>query len=121
MSVRSRRSITHLCRALLLITILGSYSARAVPPHPLSKSDLLALVAGQVVPENIAFEIRSRGLAFTPDLAFSGLLKQADADSRVFVALSAAKTSSAGNPASEETRELLRHITSEESSSTRNR
>src|SRR5262249_51244818 len=73
--------------------------------------DVLALVAGQVVPENIAFEIRSRGLAFTPDLGFSGLLKQAGANARVFDAMSGAKILPAGNSASEESPELLRHLT----------
>jgi tetratricopeptide (TPR) repeat protein len=110
MSRISLRGITLLCLTLIF-TILVSHSAGAFPSRPLSKGDLLALVSGQVVPENVAFEIRSRGLAFTPDIAFSGLLKQAGADSRVFAALGAAKISAAANSVSDETPELLRHLT----------
>src|SRR6185369_11148832 len=73
-------------------------------------SELLSLVAGKVVPENVAFEIRSRGLNFAPDMAYNGLLKQAGADSRVFAALSSAKTSTAANSA-DESADLLRHLT----------
>ena len=111
MSTGSSKPLTVRCLIFFLVVALGCYTVSAFPPRPLSKSDVLALVAGQVVSENIAFEIRSRGLAFTPDLAFSGLLKQAGADSRVFAALNAAKVSSAGNSGSDETPELLRHLT----------
>ena len=77
---------------LLIVISLVQYRTFAFPSRPLSKSELLALVAGKVVPENIAFEIRSRALNFSPDMAYNGLLKQAGADSRVFAALSSAQT-----------------------------
>jgi hypothetical protein len=94
---------------LLLVAGLIEYRTSAFPSHPLSKSDLLSLVAGKVVPENVAFEIRSRGLNFAPDLAYNGLLKQAGADSRVFAVLSSAKTSTAAN-SPDESAEMLRHL-----------
>ncbi len=111
MSRRTLVRITVLSLALLLVTSLVSFRLFAFPSRPLSKSELLALVAGQVVPENTAFEMRSRGLGFVPDMAFNGLLKQAGADSRVFAALASAKTLSAGAGASEDGSELLRHLT----------
>lgn len=95
---------------LLVVSCLVQYRTVAFPSHPLSKSELLALVAGKVVPENVAFEIRSRGLSFSPDMAYNGLLKQAGADSRVFAALSTAKTSTAADSADESV-DLLRHLT----------
>jgi tetratricopeptide (TPR) repeat protein len=95
---------------LLIVTGLVQYRTVAFPSRPLTKSELLALVAGKVVPENVAFEIRSRGLNFVPDMAYNGLLKQAGADSRIFAALNSAKTSSTANSA-DESAELLRHLT----------
>jgi len=41
-----------------------------------SKSELLALVSGKVEPEDIAFEIRSRGLNFSPYMAYNGLCEK---------------------------------------------
>src|ERR1700751_2831746 len=93
----------------LFIIVLVSYRTVAFPSRPLSKSELLALVAGKVVPENIAFEIRSRGLNFSPDMAYNGLLKQTGAGTGVFVALSSARSSTAANSA-DESADLLRHL-----------
>jgi tetratricopeptide (TPR) repeat protein len=107
-SLVTRITVTSL--TLLIVGVTVQYRTCALPSRPLNKSDLLALVAGKVVPENIAFEIRSRGLNFSPDMAYNGLLKQAGADSRVFAALSSAKTSTAANSA-DESADLLRHLT----------
>ena len=103
------RRITVSSLNLLIVMALVQYRTFA-SSGPLSKSELLALVAGKVVPENVAFEIRSRGLNFSPDMAYNGLLKQAGADSRVFAALSSARTSTAANSA-EESADLLRRLT----------
>jgi tetratricopeptide (TPR) repeat protein len=111
MSSRSVVRVTVLSLTLFLTIFLVSSRLAAFPPRPLSKSELIALVAGRVVPENTVFEIRSRGLGFVPDMVFSGMVKQAGADSRVFAALAAAKTSPAGERASEDSAELLRHLT----------
>ena len=110
MSRRLLARITVSGITLLAITSLVQYTAVGFPSRPLSKSELLALVAGKVVPENVAFEIRSRGLGFDCDMAFNGLLKQAGADYRVFEALSCAKTSITGN-AADDSAELSRHLT----------
>src|SRR6266702_6472888 len=52
--------------------------------RPLRKSEILALVAGDVLSENIVYEIRSNGLSFTPDETYRSLLKAAGADVKVF-------------------------------------
>ena len=53
----------------------------------LSKSELLALVAGEILSENVVFDIHSRGLAFVPDASYKSLLKSAGADDKVLAAL----------------------------------
>ena len=110
MSKRSFMLITFSGLILLIVICLSPYHTSADASRPLSKSELLSLVAGKVVPENVAFEIHSRGLNFVPDMAFKGLLKQAGADARVFAALDSAKTAAKGS-AADDSAELLRHLT----------
>jgi hypothetical protein len=42
--------------------------------RPLSKAELPALVAGDSLPENITYEIRTHGLRYAPTDRFKGLL-----------------------------------------------
>jgi len=57
---------------------------------PLTDSELLALVAGNALNENIAHEIESRGLAFSATDAYRSQLTAAGADAHVLTALSKA-------------------------------
>jgi tetratricopeptide (TPR) repeat protein len=107
---RSFARITAVCLIFMVITSFYIYPCNAWASCPLSKSALLALVAGGVVPENIAFELRSRGLSFVPDMAYSALLTRAGADSRVFAALSSAKSSTSNSSPGDDSPELLRHL-----------
>ncbi len=79
-------------------------------PRPLRKGELLALVSGGIIPENIAYEIRSRGLSFVPDETYKTLLKSAGADAKVFTALNTAKTGSPEKVDSTTATELLQHL-----------
>jgi len=79
-------------------------------PRSLSKAELLALVAGDILPENVAFDIQARGLAFVPDASYKSLLKSAGANDKVLAALHTAKTNPAGNAESSSDAELLRHL-----------
>jgi tetratricopeptide (TPR) repeat protein len=79
-------------------------------PRSLSKAELLALVAGDILPENVAFDIQARGLAFFPDASYKSLLKSAGADAKVLAALNTAKTNPAGNAESSSDAELLQHL-----------
>ena len=76
----------------------------------LSKSELLALVAGEILSENVVFDIHSRGLAFVPDASYKSLLKSAGADDKVLAALAAAKTVPSGNTETSSDKELLQHL-----------
>ena len=90
-----------------------SCGARAEAPHgPLTQSELLALVAGAALPENIVVDIRERGLSFAVDATYRALMQKAGADTRVLAALDSAKvaankdTKEAANP------EVLEHLAS---------
>src|SRR5260370_1047330 len=95
---------------LLVCTAFGSYLSANSSPRPLRKSELLALVAAGILPENTAYEIRSKGLNFVPDANYKALLKSAGADAKVFAALDSAKTSSFEKSDSPAETELLRHL-----------
>jgi tetratricopeptide (TPR) repeat protein len=92
-------------RSVLLCLIFGAWvscSIAEADQRPLTKSELLALVAAEVLPENIASEIRLDGLDFIPDEGYSSLLKVAGADPRIFQALATAaqkKGAASDNPA----------------------
>lgn len=104
-----QRKITLASLISLIWMCVASLPAAHCTPRPLSKAELLALVAGDVLPENVAFDIGARGLDFTPDAAFNSLLKSAGADAKVFAALRTAK--STPNPSANASEaQLLEHL-----------
>src|ERR1700728_3907248 len=61
------------------------------PQGPLRASEVVALVSGNALPENIVAAINADGLAFHPDDTYVALLKTAGADTRVIDAVQSAK------------------------------
>jgi tetratricopeptide (TPR) repeat protein len=76
---------------LLAVFLVFCTAARADTSRPIRQTELLALVAGNALPENIVDEIRSRGIAFRMNNTFRAQLKVAGAAPSVLAALSAAK------------------------------
>ncbi|HYS22782.1 MAG TPA: tetratricopeptide repeat protein, partial [Candidatus Eisenbacteria bacterium] len=98
---------------LIILLVCTAFGARLLAnnsPRPLGKSELLALVAAGILPENTAYEIRSKGLSFVPDANYKAMLKSAGADAKVFAALDSAKTSPSEKSDSAAETELLRHL-----------
>jgi tetratricopeptide (TPR) repeat protein len=79
-------------------------------PRPLSNTELLALVSGQTLPENIVYEVRTQGIGFTPDATLKMFLTNAGADPRVLAALHSAKVKPSGAPARAEETSVLQHL-----------
>jgi hypothetical protein len=76
---------------LSLLLLIGFHlAARPTPPHALRQSEVLALVAGQSLPESIVLQIKTREIDFRPDGAYRALLTAAGADPSVLQALDAA-------------------------------
>src|SRR5215472_1144066 len=96
--------------ALVLLAVFFFAIPSDSAPRPLSRSELLALVAGDCLPENTVAEIQSRGLAFPPDDNYKSLLKTAGADAKVLAALSAAKIAPPAKADSAESSGLLQHL-----------
>src|SRR5215467_1891168 len=95
--------------SLFVITFVGSVSlgASETSDKPLRETELLALVAGGVLSENIANEIAVRGLAFRPDDFYRTQLKTAEADAKVLAALDAPKVNASGSSESTADKEQL--------------
>src|SRR6266446_8634011 len=105
-----QKKLSSLIITFLVYIALLSYPPVNSAPRPLQKSELLALVVAGIIPENIAYEIRSRGLSFVPDETYKTLLKSAGADAKVFTALNTAKTGSPEKVDSTTATELLQHL-----------
>jgi tetratricopeptide (TPR) repeat protein len=104
------RKITLSIIAVIAFIALGSYRiAKGDSLQPLSKTELMALVAGDSQPENITHEIRVNGLNFTPDDDYKVLLKAAGANSKVMAALPDAKVFASAKPNTGDAM-LLKHL-----------
>ena len=79
-----RRKITSLL--CLVVASLGFCPTTKASPRPLRKSEILALVSGDIFPDNVIMEIQADGLAFLPDDEFRSLLTSAGADPKVIAA-----------------------------------
>ncbi|MGB9121975.1 MAG: tetratricopeptide repeat protein [Candidatus Angelobacter sp.] len=77
--------------------------------RPLTKSELLALVAGNTLSENIIHEVQTRGVAFRANDAFKAQLSAAGADANLLTAVAAAKPAHASDKADSETEIALQN------------
>src|SRR5271154_6479576 len=104
-----------LASALFLVLLSGSVLALGGAPAaevqpPLRQTELLALVAGQALPENIVREISTRGVAFHANDAYRSLLKNAGAAVPILTALNGAKIVIADGVEDEAAPDLLQHL-----------
>ncbi|MGH9735362.1 MAG: tetratricopeptide repeat protein [Candidatus Acidiferrales bacterium] len=100
------RTFWLLIAAALFVPGAGSQTAA----KPLRAGELLALVAGNALPENIVTIINADGLAFKPDDDYRGLLKTAGADATVLSALDGAKVTTDQSAEAESGKEFLQDI-----------
>src|SRR5438128_980512 len=82
------RKVTLQCLLSLVFIALASCTTAQSAPRPLTRIEVLALVAGDALPENVASEISLFGISFTPDAGYISLLNAAGAGPKVLAALS---------------------------------
>lgn len=103
-----------LARAAILLVLWGCVALPGTPADtptkPLRASELLSLVAGGALPENVVLEISADGLAFRPNDSYRVLLRTAGTDPRVLAALDSAKVVADLAPEAESGQDLLQHI-----------
>jgi tetratricopeptide (TPR) repeat protein len=93
------------CFATTLVT------ASEAPQQPLSRSELLALVAGGALGENIVLELKERAIGFTPTERYYQLLRQAGAGDTVLAAVKSSKANSHSAATDDKLQEeLLQHL-----------
>jgi tetratricopeptide (TPR) repeat protein len=80
------------------------------PPKSLSKSEVLALVAGNALPENIIHVLGERGLNFHPDESYRSQLKAAGADAKTLAALDSGTVLAPESSAGTSDQDRLQHI-----------
>ena len=85
---------------LIAIALFVPGASSQTVVKPLRAGDLLALVAGNALPESTVDVIKADGLAFKPDDDYRALLKTAGADPTVLAALNGAKI--AGNQSAQD-------------------
>jgi tetratricopeptide (TPR) repeat protein len=97
---------------LMLLCCTGATICRAqtVPPAPLRAAELLSLVAGRALPENVVRDLATAGLAFRPDAPYRALLKTAGADPKILAALDNAKVFVQRNPEADAGKDVLQHL-----------
>lgn len=95
--------------ALFMIQISITFGYAQEKREPVTERELIALVAGNSLSENIAHEVELRGLAFRPNDQYRSLLTEAGGDERVLKVLANASTS--GAPAYEGMEESGRLLT----------
>ena len=95
--------------ALIAVLFTSCHSARS-SSAPVSKVELMALVAGRAWPPSVVREIGLRGLGFQADDAYRSQLVDAGADASVLEALKNAKVASPPEAESESQKKVLLHM-----------
>ena len=105
-----------LCQRLVTLLALCGFATLAIAQEKtkaLADRELLALVAGNALSENVVHEIDSRGVAFRPSDPYRSQLTLAGADVPELAALGKAKISEpTANTENKSTSELLQHLAS---------
>ena len=91
-----RPAINRCLVILLIFTVYLSSANAQATKKALTGRELMALVAGGALSEDIVHEIESRGLAFRPGDQYQSLINIAGSDALVLAALKKAKI---GDPA----------------------
>ena len=97
----------------LLLLVLGCVSCGVGAQEtrePLRQTQLLALVAGAALPENVVAAIHDRGVNFASDAAFRAQLEAVGADPRILAALDSAKVFAPEEAKRAPNKEELEHI-----------
>ena len=84
----------HISRPFAFILVLSAsmvFAFAEVPAKPLNEGDVLALVAGGALTENVVNEIKRRGLTFHPSNQYRSQLETAGAEGALLAALKGAQ------------------------------
>ena len=104
------RKITFSFLPLVVFISLSCCTAAYSAPRPLTRSEVLALVSGDALPDNVIAEISLFGISFTPDAGYISLLNAAGASPKVTAALSSATVVEPQTVESPADVEFLRHL-----------
>ncbi len=98
----------NLIAVLIVLIFTSSLDAQSLSPR-LSRSRIVAMIAGGVTDEDITHEIRQRGLAFHSDSQYLALIKGEGGGATVIAALRDAKADDT-EPAGQDTGKSIQHL-----------
>src|SRR6266436_1382519 len=103
---------SNIFRALVVLILCGSVflTDAQVPMKPLTARELIALVSGGALSEDISHEIESRGLVFRSSDSYREQIVTAGADTTVLTALKNAKISSSADASGDTQDQSLQHL-----------
>lgn len=93
-----------------LVLLFAAPNIVSAAPKPVTASELMSLVAGEALPDNVVRELRLRGVQFHADDEYRAQLKAAGADTAVLDALSTANFFDANLETPVVSAELIRHL-----------
>ncbi len=90
------------CISILLLVIISAFSAAAqttssTPQKPLTRAQILALLAGDVPSSRVAMLVQERGIDFTPNDAFLGQVQKGGGEDDLVSALHSAQVTKVAN------------------------
>jgi tetratricopeptide (TPR) repeat protein len=109
--MKIQRALPSAILVLVLATTLSFTVGAQTNSHPVTASELLALIAGESLDQNVVHLVESRGLAFRPTDQYRSLLTTAGVNPSVLDALKRATISeNATDPDQPDTFDFLRHL-----------
>jgi len=97
---------------IALLSLFASPNIVSAAPKPVTASELMSLVAGEALPDNVVRELRLRGVQFHVDDGYRAQLKAAGAGTAVLDALTTANFFDANAEAPVVSAEFIRHLSS---------
>jgi tetratricopeptide (TPR) repeat protein len=93
----------------IVVSILAARVARADDNKPVRAEEVLALIAGNAMPEDIIHVITQNGLAFAPDDSYRAQLKAIGANDSIVAAVNGAKVATGDKAEAMPEKALLQH------------
>jgi len=108
----SKARILAIVLVVIFVASAGFLAQRIVSaenPKPVSADELLALIAGNALPQDIVHKVSQDGISFRPDDAFKAQLNDIGADASIIAAVNAAKLGPEAESLDSAHREVLQH------------
>jgi tetratricopeptide (TPR) repeat protein len=105
-----RKAVQFVCGFILCASVAMASGVPQSENHPLTATQVLALLGGGALPEDIAAAVESRGLSFQPSEEYAKLLTQAGANSEILQVIKKAEVHASSDPAAKQESQIEAHL-----------